>query len=76
MCILTLLATSQFAFGATILIPTTYFDPFTYLEDYFAYLYPWGSDHNGLAQMVGNSSAMSTSRFYHYHKARQWSTSH
>lgn len=56
MCILTLLATSQFAFGATILIPTTCFDPYTSLEEYFAYLYPWGSDHNGSAQTVGNSS--------------------
>jgi hypothetical protein len=55
MCILTLLATSQFALGATIRIPATCFDPYTSLE-YFAYLYPWGSDHNGSAQMVGNSS--------------------
>ncbi|KAI9742101.1 MAG: hypothetical protein M1834_000491 [Cirrosporium novae-zelandiae] len=38
------------------IIPTTCFDDYTSLETYFSYLYPWGSDHNGGARMVGNSS--------------------
>lgn len=38
------------------LIPTTCFDSYTSLEEYFSYLYPWGSDHNGSARMVGNST--------------------
>jgi len=41
---------------AETLIPTTAFDSYTDLETYFDYLYPWGSDHNGAARMVGSSS--------------------
>ncbi|KAF2091939.1 glycoside hydrolase family 16 protein [Saccharata proteae CBS 121410] len=37
-------------------IPNSCFDSYTTLETYFSYLYPWGSDHNGAARMVGNSS--------------------
>ncbi|KAL4894966.1 hypothetical protein BDV59DRAFT_191966 [Aspergillus ambiguus] len=51
-----LLSVSQLTYGATTLIPTTCFDSYSSLEEYFAYLYPWGSDHNGSARMVGNSS--------------------
>ncbi|GES63830.1 putative glycoside hydrolase [Aspergillus terreus] len=56
MYLLTLLALSPLTYGATTLIPTTCFDDYSSLEEYFAYLYPWGSDHNGSARMVGNSS--------------------
>ncbi|EOD51808.1 putative glycoside hydrolase family 16 protein [Neofusicoccum parvum UCRNP2] len=42
--------------SGTTLIPNTCFDDYTSLEEYFAYLYPWGSDHNGSARMVGNST--------------------
>ncbi|KAF9891830.1 hypothetical protein FE257_003315 [Aspergillus nanangensis] len=55
MHLLTLLAISPLTYGAT-LIPTTCFDDYSSLEEYFSYLYPWGEDHNGSARMVGNSS--------------------
>ncbi|KAJ3866469.1 endo-beta-1,3-galactanase [Lentinula novae-zelandiae] len=42
--------------AATTVIPSTSFSSYTTLEQYWAYLYPWGSDHNGSARMVGNSS--------------------
>ncbi|KAL1987575.1 hypothetical protein VTN96DRAFT_3175 [Rasamsonia emersonii] len=42
--------------SATTLIPTSCFDSYSALEEYFEYLYPWGSDHNGSARMVGNST--------------------
>ncbi|EAW13251.1 uncharacterized protein ACLA_016970 [Aspergillus clavatus NRRL 1] len=42
--------------AATTLIPSPCFDSYSSLEEYFAYLYPWGSDHNGSAQMGGNAS--------------------
>ncbi|TDL26925.1 glycoside hydrolase family 16 protein [Rickenella mellea] len=40
----------------TVVLPATSFDCYSTLEQYWAYLYPWGSDHNGSARMVGNSS--------------------
>jgi len=40
----------------TTLIPSNVFDDYTIMEEYFSYLYPWGSDHNGAARMVGNAS--------------------
>ncbi|KAA1466829.1 hypothetical protein DENSPDRAFT_767997 [Dentipellis sp. KUC8613] len=40
----------------TVVIPTDSFASYTSLEEYWAYLYPWGSDHNGSARMVGNST--------------------
>lgn len=42
--------------SGTTLIPSTCFDDYASLEEYFNYLYPWGSDHNGSARMVGNST--------------------
>ena len=42
--------------ASTTVIPTTVFSDYTTFESYFNYLYPWGSDHNGAARMVGNSS--------------------
>ncbi|PYH97986.1 putative glycoside hydrolase [Aspergillus ellipticus CBS 707.79] len=56
MRLFTLIGLAPLALGATTLIPTTCFDSYTDLEEYFAYLYPWGSDHNGAARMVGNST--------------------
>ncbi|GFF65689.1 galactan endo-beta-1,3-galactanase [Aspergillus lentulus] len=44
------------ASAATTLIPSTCFNSYSSLEKYFAYLYPWGSDHNGSARMVGSSA--------------------
>ncbi|KAI9712661.1 MAG: hypothetical protein M1820_001282 [Bogoriella megaspora] len=38
------------------IIPSTVFNDYSTFESYFNYLYPWGSDHNGAARMVGNSS--------------------
>jgi galactan endo-beta-1,3-galactanase len=38
------------------LIPNTCFNSYSSFEQYFGYLYPWGSDHNGSARMLGNSS--------------------
>lgn len=53
----TILLTLPFAASAaTTLIPSTAFDSVSSLEKYFAYLYPWGSDHNGSARMKGNST--------------------
>ncbi|THH17682.1 hypothetical protein EW146_g3182 [Bondarzewia mesenterica] len=40
----------------TVVIPKSSFDNYTNLEKYWSYLYPWGSDHNGSARMVGNST--------------------
>ncbi|EIN03590.1 hypothetical protein PUNSTDRAFT_109359 [Punctularia strigosozonata HHB-11173 SS5] len=40
----------------TVVIPTSSFDSYADLETYWNYLYPWGSDHNGSARMVGNST--------------------
>jgi len=37
-------------------IPSTSFDSFDDLETFWSYLYPWGSDHNGSARMIGNST--------------------
>ncbi|KAJ7057839.1 endo-beta-1,3-galactanase [Mycena amicta] len=42
--------------AATTVIPLTSFNDFPTFESFWAYLYPWGSDHNGSARMVGNSS--------------------
>jgi len=39
-----------------VLVDTTSFDNYTVFEQSWNYLYPWGSDHNGGARMVGNSS--------------------
>lgn len=51
-----LLSLLPLASAATTLIPSTCFDSHCSLEQYFAYLYPWGPDHNGSARMVGNST--------------------
>ncbi|KAG6839883.1 hypothetical protein H0H93_004913, partial [Arthromyces matolae] len=51
-----------FAQALTTVIPSNSFSSYSTLETYWAYLYPWGSDHNGIisprigARMVGNSS--------------------
>ncbi|KAF7323871.1 Acid phosphatase [Mycena kentingensis (nom. inval.)] len=42
--------------AATTVIPLTSFNNLTTFEQFWAYLYPWGRDHNGSARMVGNSS--------------------
>ncbi|KIK70192.1 glycoside hydrolase family 16 protein [Collybiopsis luxurians FD-317 M1] len=42
--------------AATTVIPSTSFSSYTTLEQFWSYLYPWGSDHNGSARMVGNST--------------------
>jgi len=39
-----------------VVLDTSSFDNYTIFESYWNYLYPWGSDHNGGARMVGNSS--------------------
>ncbi|KAF8067763.1 endo-beta-1,3-galactanase [Lyophyllum atratum] len=44
------------AHAATTVIPSTSFSSYSTLESYWAYLYPWGSDHNGSARMKGSSS--------------------
>jgi len=44
------------ALAVTTVIPSTSFSSYTTLEQFWAYLYPWGSDHNGSARMVGNST--------------------
>lgn len=51
-----LLSLLPLSFAATTLIPSTCFTSYSSLEEYFGYLYPWGSDHNGSARMVGNST--------------------
>ncbi|XHG04517.1 hypothetical protein AWENTII_007783 [Aspergillus wentii] len=56
MHLFTVLGLASLAHGATTLIPSTCFDSYSSLEEYFSYLYPWGSDHNGSARMVGNST--------------------
>lgn len=43
-------------YAATTVIPSTSFSSYSVFETFWAYLYPWGSDHNGSARMVGNSS--------------------
>ncbi|KAF8999107.1 hypothetical protein BDQ17DRAFT_1428007 [Cyathus striatus] len=40
----------------TTVIPSTSFSSYSTFESYWAYLYPWGSDHNGSARMKGSSS--------------------
>ncbi|GJJ08945.1 hypothetical protein Clacol_003165 [Clathrus columnatus] len=40
----------------TVIIPSTSFSSYSIFEQFWAYLYPWGSDHNGSARMVGNST--------------------
>ncbi|KAE8385387.1 concanavalin A-like lectin/glucanase domain-containing protein [Aspergillus alliaceus] len=55
MRVATLLSFTSLTYAKNI-IPTTCFDSYTSLEEYFSYLYPWGSDHNGSARMVGNST--------------------
>ncbi|GLB39106.1 putative glycoside hydrolase family 16 protein [Lyophyllum shimeji] len=42
--------------AATTVIPSTSFSSYSTFESYWAYLYPWGSDHNGSARMKGSSS--------------------
>ncbi|KAJ6631131.1 hypothetical protein B0H10DRAFT_1980994 [Mycena sp. CBHHK59/15] len=42
--------------AATTVIPTTSFSSYSTFESFWAYLYPWGSDHNGSARMVGSST--------------------
>ncbi|KAJ7755375.1 hypothetical protein DFH07DRAFT_822086 [Mycena maculata] len=43
-------------YAVTTVIPSTSFSSYTTFESFWAYLYPWGSDHNGSARMVGNST--------------------
>ncbi|KAJ7889719.1 endo-beta-1,3-galactanase [Mycena leptocephala] len=43
-------------YAATTVIPVTSFSSISTFESFWAYLYPWGSDHNGSARMVGNST--------------------
>ncbi|KAJ7207093.1 endo-beta-1,3-galactanase, partial [Mycena pura] len=43
-------------YAATTVIPSTSFSDYPTFETFWAYLYPWGSDHNGSARMVGNST--------------------
>ncbi|KAJ6571733.1 endo-beta-1,3-galactanase [Mycena capillaripes] len=43
-------------YAATTVIPITSFSSYTTFESFWAYLYPWGSDHNGSARMVGSST--------------------
>ncbi|KIJ25216.1 glycoside hydrolase family 16 protein, partial [Sphaerobolus stellatus SS14] len=38
------------------IIPSNSFSSYSVFENFWNYLYPWGSDHNGSARMVGNSS--------------------
>ncbi|KAI0027799.1 endo-beta-1,3-galactanase [Vararia minispora EC-137] len=40
----------------TTVIPSNSFSSIATFEQYWNYLYPWGSDHNGAARMVGSSS--------------------
>jgi hypothetical protein len=40
----------------TTVIPSNSFSSYSLFEQYWNYLYPWGSDHNGSARMVGSSS--------------------
>jgi hypothetical protein len=40
----------------TTIIPTSSFSSYTTLQQYWNYLYPWGSDHNGSARMRGSAS--------------------
>ncbi|CAK5272896.1 unnamed protein product [Mycena citricolor] len=42
--------------GLTTVIPSNSFSSYSVFESFWGYLYPWGSDHNGSARMVGNSS--------------------
>ncbi|KAJ7275029.1 hypothetical protein C8J57DRAFT_1313429 [Mycena rebaudengoi] len=42
--------------AATTVIPATSFSSYSVFETFFNYLYPWGSDHNGSARMVGSST--------------------
>ncbi|KAJ7145338.1 endo-beta-1,3-galactanase [Mycena crocata] len=43
-------------YALTTVIPTTSFSSFPTFESFWAYLYPWGSDHNGSARMVGSTT--------------------
>ncbi|KAK7046664.1 acid phosphatase [Favolaschia claudopus] len=43
-------------YAATTVIPTSSFSSISAFESFWAYLYPWGSDHNGSARMVGSST--------------------
>ncbi|TFK41612.1 endo-beta-1,3-galactanase [Crucibulum laeve] len=47
---------SPTAYAATTVIPSNSFSSYSTFESYWAYLYPWGSDHNGSARMKGSSS--------------------
>ncbi|KZV71568.1 glycoside hydrolase family 16 protein [Peniophora sp. CONT] len=42
--------------AVTTVIPSNSFSSISTLEQYWNYLYPWGSDHNGSGRMVGSSS--------------------
>lgn len=53
---LSLASAISLAAAQTTVIPSTCFDSDSDLEEYFGYLYPWGSDHNGAARMSGDSS--------------------
>jgi len=44
------------ALGDEVIIDTTSFNSYSLLEASWAYLYPWGSDHNGSARMKANST--------------------
>ncbi|KZV84320.1 hypothetical protein EXIGLDRAFT_806821 [Exidia glandulosa HHB12029] len=42
--------------ATTVVLPTSSFTSYTTFQQYWNYLYPWGSDHNGSARMIGNST--------------------
>jgi hypothetical protein len=44
---LSLLAFTTLSQANTVVIPISSFNSYTTLEQYWNYLYPWGSDHNG-----------------------------
>ncbi|KAF5383277.1 hypothetical protein D9615_005041 [Tricholomella constricta] len=50
------LVSAPFARAATTVIPSSSFSSYSTFESYWAYLYPWGSDHNGSARMKGSST--------------------
>ncbi|KAF9447141.1 glycoside hydrolase family 16 protein [Macrolepiota fuliginosa MF-IS2] len=52
---LALLATTAGVQAVTV-IPSNSFSSLSTFESFWNYLYPWGSDHNGSARMVGSSS--------------------
>ncbi|KAL0956966.1 hypothetical protein HGRIS_003066 [Hohenbuehelia grisea] len=48
--------TGAFVKADVTVVPSNSFSSYSTFETYWAYLYPWGSDHNGSARMKGSSS--------------------